>query len=82
MSKKSHDETYSVSSSSTSQRNMSTAHDDTPIAIATKEQNRVAASKCAMVLVLLIVATGLCTATLLLFRNNEENNFERTVRTS
>lgn len=60
---------------------MGPGNDDSPIVIATKEQNRVAASKCAMVFVLLVVALGLSIATLLLFRKNEEDGFERTVRT-
>lgn len=79
MSKKTQDDNYSVSSSATSQRYGNNGCDDVPIVIASKEQHRVAASKCAMVFVLLVVATGLCAATFALFQKNEVESFERTV---
>lgn len=80
MAKKAHDDNNSVCSSATLQRNTNYGDDnDSPVILASKEHFRVAVTKSAMVLVLLAVAMGLCSATFFLFRRNEEDSFERTV---
>lgn len=52
----------------------------TATTVAAKEQRRVVVSKFIMLLVLALVATGLCVATFLLLKAEEEEDFKRTVR--
>lgn len=50
------------------------------IRLAEREQRRVAISKCAMILLFVVVATGLCAATFVYVRNEEEDDFHKMVR--
>lgn len=73
-----HGDFESVTSSATSRTRLKDTNDNV-VVVASKEQKRVKVAKWIMVLVLLAVATALCTATYMLFQKSEENEFNRKV---
>lgn len=74
------DEVQSEVSSGTPKSRWEEPHHYDAVGVAVKEQRRVAASKGIMVFVLMTVAAALSSATYLVFKKHEEDNFNSTVR--